>query len=466
MKLKGGIVKRFGAVKAVLAFTDSVVPTLSSGVLSTSSVTASAFNVDFTKATDDTSAQSALVYKLYTSLSNNISSVANAEANGTLQDTQTDVVQLSASGLNDSTTYYFNVVVQDEAGNKTAYTSNSQLTLDATSPTVGTPTLSTSSVTETAFNVDFTKATDNISAQSALVYKLYTSASSNIGTVANAEANGTLQDTQTDVAQLSASGLTGSTLYYFNVVVEDEAGNKTAYTENSETTSAPAAAGITIEASFTQIAPGDTQNEIVNFTTPATAGTDKGIVVIASGFSGLGPGSAIDLGADFLFLTSRVTETVSNKKTIIWVEAWDWPTSTNFNLFQQYQGYACPSSITILLVSGLDTVSPVRETASSNGSSSDISTSVTATTQAGDLLIHGASYVDFRPNPPATVPAAYITTMDSVYFAEDDDNAGFGPLRYYTGALTAAGSDTIQAEDPDTTEGNQYTSAIVTLKPV
>lgn len=219
---------------------DGVSPTLSNSGLSVITYDNNSFDVDFIKATDDVSAQSVLVYKLYTSSSANIGTVANAEANGTLQATGTDVNSLTAStGITAPNTYHFNVVVEDEAGNKTAYTANSIALpyTDTTPPTVGTSTLSTSSVLSTSFDVDFAKATDDYSAQNTLVYKLYTSTSNNVSTVSDATTNGTLQDTQTDVTQLSASGLTASTTYYFNVVVEDEAGNKTAYTSNSETTS-------------------------------------------------------------------------------------------------------------------------------------------------------------------------------------------------------------------------------------
>ena len=86
-------------------------------------VTQNSFDVNYTKATDDTSAQSALRYYLYTSTQNNIGSVANAEANGTLQNAggTLDVATLSATGLNPGTRYYYTVVVEDEAGNKAAY---------------------------------------------------------------------------------------------------------------------------------------------------------------------------------------------------------------------------------------------------------------------------------------------------------------------------------------------------------
>jgi hypothetical protein len=60
---------------------------------------------------------------VYRSISNNVNTVANCEANGTLLNaggTQ-NMTTFNATGLNPATTYYFNVIVADMAGNKAAY---------------------------------------------------------------------------------------------------------------------------------------------------------------------------------------------------------------------------------------------------------------------------------------------------------------------------------------------------------
>ncbi|MBF0279269.1 MAG: cadherin repeat domain-containing protein [SAR324 cluster bacterium] len=71
-------------------------------------------------ATDETTATASLVYQVYTSSSNNIDTVANMEANGTVLTSYTANLTSFSGG---TTSYYFNVIVKDEAGNKSAYTS-------------------------------------------------------------------------------------------------------------------------------------------------------------------------------------------------------------------------------------------------------------------------------------------------------------------------------------------------------
>ena len=48
-----------------------------------------------------------------------------------------DISSKSITGLTDSKTYYFNVIVRDESGNKSAYTKMSATTTDATGPVPG-----------------------------------------------------------------------------------------------------------------------------------------------------------------------------------------------------------------------------------------------------------------------------------------------------------------------------------------
>lgn len=108
------------------AYADITAPTVDSGTLIAENITASSFLVNYALATDNTSGE--LTYSLYTSTSDNISDVADAEANGTLQDSGTDTDQLSVEGLTAGTQYYFNVIVEDRSGNKTAYTSNNATT--------------------------------------------------------------------------------------------------------------------------------------------------------------------------------------------------------------------------------------------------------------------------------------------------------------------------------------------------
>ncbi|MEX2404257.1 MAG: hypothetical protein WD625_08985, partial [Balneolales bacterium] len=107
---------------------------------------------------------------------------------------------------------------------------------DITHPEVPDSTLVADNVTANSFRVNFEKAIDNETPQNELVYRLYTSTSNTISTASEARSNGVLHDERTDVNSLNASGLIMETKYWFNVVVEDQAGNRSAYSVNSITT--------------------------------------------------------------------------------------------------------------------------------------------------------------------------------------------------------------------------------------
>ena len=103
------------------------------GVLTFSDATSSSIRVSWQKATDNVSAQAALQYKVVRSLSDNVQTVGGAEGNGTVvQDWTADIATVNATGLSAGTTYWFNVLARDTAGNISAYTSGSKMTLDGT----------------------------------------------------------------------------------------------------------------------------------------------------------------------------------------------------------------------------------------------------------------------------------------------------------------------------------------------
>jgi len=115
---------------------------------------------------------------------------------------------------------------------------------DTTPPAVTDKTISTSGLTDTGITLSWNKATDNVSDPGALQYLVYRSDTGNIDTVENIEDNGTAEGTYAaDIDTKEITGLTGDTTYYFNVIVKDEAGNKTAYTMQEATTSAERRSG-------------------------------------------------------------------------------------------------------------------------------------------------------------------------------------------------------------------------------
>ena len=99
--------------------------------------------------------------------------------------------------------------------------------------------ITTASVTDNSLTLDWAKATDDITAPADLLYFVYQkdsafSMSGGLPTDGNLlNAGGTA-----DIATYNVTGLSAVTSYYFIVVVEDEAGNRAAYAEVSETTAA------------------------------------------------------------------------------------------------------------------------------------------------------------------------------------------------------------------------------------
>jgi len=78
--------------------------------------------LNWAKATDDVSIQPSLQYEVRQSVSPNINSIVDAETNGDIVQPYTaDIQTATIGGLNPFTSYFFTVVVKDEAGNKAAY---------------------------------------------------------------------------------------------------------------------------------------------------------------------------------------------------------------------------------------------------------------------------------------------------------------------------------------------------------
>lgn len=220
--------------------TDGLAPVAGdSGTVTVTGFQTNSVSLSWTAAVDNYSVQSNLQYQVYYSTMNNVSSLAGIEANGTAAGGLTaGTTSLVVSGLSPSTLYYFNVVVQDETGNRQVYSGCSQMTADGVVPVAGNSgTLTTAAVMTDSMTLHWTAASDDISAQNLLQYLLYYSTSDNLNSVADMEANGTAVGTfAADINMQSVTGLAPATLYYFNVLVKDEAGNKAAYTPVSQTT--------------------------------------------------------------------------------------------------------------------------------------------------------------------------------------------------------------------------------------
>lgn len=123
---------RVNELTAPPGVTDTTPPTPgNSGTITSSGLTEDSVTLNWTKATDDTSAQSALEYEVCQSGSDDVATVTGCESATVIQAFTADIDTLNVTGLSPATTYFFNVVVRDEAGNKAAYSRIEILTAGA-----------------------------------------------------------------------------------------------------------------------------------------------------------------------------------------------------------------------------------------------------------------------------------------------------------------------------------------------
>jgi len=103
----------------------SLVPV--AGVLSVGAYDETTVSLSWTFAIDDTRREE-LLYQVYYSTADNISTVAQCETNGSTFGVYENKLAEVVTGLTAGTPYYFNVVVKDGGGNKTAYSRVTQTT--------------------------------------------------------------------------------------------------------------------------------------------------------------------------------------------------------------------------------------------------------------------------------------------------------------------------------------------------
>ncbi len=187
-------------------------------------------------ATDNRTPTADLRYLMFRSSANNLDTVANTLANGTPIGTWTRGMTASnVVGLTPNTSYWFNVLVMDQEGNKTAYRSvqtRTSLPPDPIPPTVGGGGVIT--FTEARENnrlpMSWTAATDNMTPSANLQYHLYYSTRvplTNTNTLSLGTPIGTWTTGMTSTV-LTPPPEWGTT-YWYNVVVRDEIGNISAY---------------------------------------------------------------------------------------------------------------------------------------------------------------------------------------------------------------------------------------------
>lgn len=240
---QSGLTAAYGVVSATTT-ADAEAPLVDDPNLSTGSVGLDRFDVTWTAARDGVTAQTGLQYRVVTSTADNIGGLDEALANGSVSlDWTTNVTTHQVSGLNQKTRYWVNVLVRDAAGNMSAYHSEDAFTEpDVTAPTPA-GTISFYNVQFQSVSAAWPAATDNLTAQADLEYRVYASQSVQINTYEQAVAADSydLADMVVDwtanlTSILASSGVNDGTTYNVNVFVRDSAGNIAAYTAGSVTT--------------------------------------------------------------------------------------------------------------------------------------------------------------------------------------------------------------------------------------
>lgn len=218
---------------------DTTAPTPgSSGLVTTTSVTALSLTVNWGLASDNKSTQTKLSYRLYKSAAANLTQLASTKANGTpITAWSEHISTASVTSLSPQTAYTFNVIVRDEAGNEAVYQQVTTTTLADTTPPSVNGLLTYSSISMTGMTVNWSASTDDVTPTSSLEYRLYYSTSNNLSTVSAIETNGTAVGSFTAASTSQAiTGLSYGTKYYTAVIVKDASGNKAAYPTNSQKT--------------------------------------------------------------------------------------------------------------------------------------------------------------------------------------------------------------------------------------
>jgi DNA-binding beta-propeller fold protein YncE len=212
----------------------------SGGALTIQEIRAGAVALRWQAATDADLASEKLEYRLYSSQSDNIRTPDQASANGVPAIGWTaNCTNATASSLLLVTPYYFNVLVRDLAGNVAAYACASATTLNDTLAPLpgGSGALTVSGTAQQSVTLSWLAGSDNVTPQESLQYLAYYSLANNIDTVHNTEANGVpFGGWSAGITSKQVTGLTDNTQYYFNVLIQDEVGLKSACTSTGAVT--------------------------------------------------------------------------------------------------------------------------------------------------------------------------------------------------------------------------------------
>jgi len=206
-------------------------PPVARGTIAFSNITKDGLVVSWPPAVDDVTSQENLQYKLVYMPQGGMRMTIEADNNSSLlMDWAVNARTHRVSGLPQVNAYYFVVMVRDESGNKANYppqkvTGSSDTA--APSPDEG---VFVSDVTDRSATVSWNAATDDVTTQEKLQYKVVYSKNRDIFSVSDAESNGqTALGWTANISSHKVRGLEPSTTYYFVTIVKDEAGNSSLY---------------------------------------------------------------------------------------------------------------------------------------------------------------------------------------------------------------------------------------------
>ncbi len=226
------VVNHFGTFQAVFLIPADVTAPVVATKTVKAEVKSGKVNISWTAAADDRTAVAALRYAVFYGSAAKLTSVESAEKETKVADYAAGVTTVSLTPPTKPGDHYYNVVVQDEAGNKSIYGGGSVTVADITKPTVVSGTLTPVDVTGNSISLSWTAATDDGTPPSSLtylVYKMTTASAFNTVTLVKQGAKlATLLDGQTLFD--GPSDLTQLTSYTYNVIVKDAAGLEAVYT--------------------------------------------------------------------------------------------------------------------------------------------------------------------------------------------------------------------------------------------
>ncbi|MBX3128865.1 MAG: fibronectin type III domain-containing protein [Polyangiaceae bacterium] len=197
---------------------DTTPPTFA-GATSVTNQTETSLRVNWNAATDDTTPQAGIVYLVCWSTTNggcNTTFTAMAT-------TAAGALNHTATGLNPATTYYFVVRARDAFNNTSSTTTQVQGTTVAdTAPPTFAGATSVSGASATTLTVNWAPATDNVTPQASIIYRICLTQSP----TGCSGASFSVTQSQTGGTSRQFIGLNPTQTYYFVVRAEDAATNR------------------------------------------------------------------------------------------------------------------------------------------------------------------------------------------------------------------------------------------------